>query len=256
MKTLKTLPDIMPEYKITQSTKPPFEVKCEEAPGWFIIPKLGEKIIWAIYEFADKKRRETTTMEVTVNALVHGIEGVEITAAEENPMEFNPTDGNNTVHRTFVAQLTDTHCRFLSESYTVKNYDGKKGMKIYHTFLDGEEEFNMYCGENNCGNEVNITANNIYGRYDVEINNKIYDTICVRDIENYNPGVFGEAYIDKNGRTVLWRRFNRNDWKIERYNEHFNRKGLWSEMLPDNERITVNGDIYVHWYDCITDYIL
>ncbi|MBQ3230867.1 MAG: hypothetical protein IJB49_07595 [Clostridia bacterium] len=25
---------------------------------------------------------------------------------------------------------------------------------------------------------------------------------------------------------------------------------------PDNETLTVNGETYVHWYDCITDYIL
>ena len=30
----------------------------------------------------------------------------------------------------------------------------------------------------------------------------------------------------------------------------------WSEQLPHNERITINGETYVHWYDCISDYIL
>ena len=276
---MKKLPDIMPDYKIIPSTNPPFHVRCEESPGWFIIPKPGEKITWAIYEFTDKKRRETTSMEVTGEAVVHGIEGVEINAVEENPMEFNAT-GENPVKRTYVAQLTDTHCRFLAETFTVKNYDGKRSMKIYHTFLDGEK-FNMYCGENNCGYEVefkqkgiikkngniincvclgvskDILIADIVGRYDVEINGKIYDTVCFMDINVYNPGILSEQYIDQNGRTVLWRRFNRNDWNIERYNEHFKCKDkLWNEILPENEQYTVNGDIYVHWYDCITDYIL
>lgn len=76
------------------------------------------------------------------------------------------------------------------------------------------------------------------------------DTICVMGIETYVNGVASEQYINKNGRTILWRRFNRNDWAIDRY------KKKWTEILPDNERITVNGEIYVHWYDCITDYIL
>ena len=31
---------------------------------------------------------------------------------------------------------------------------------------------------------------------------------------------------------------------------------LWTEILPKNERMIVNGETYVHWYDCITDYIL
>ena len=59
-----------------------------------------------------------------------------------------------------------------------------------------------------------------------------------------------EQYLDKNGRTILWRRFNKNDWAFKRYGK------LWTEMLPYNETLTVKGETYVHWYDCITDYIL
>lgn len=90
----------------------------------------------------------------------------------------------------------------------------------------------------------------IAGRFQVTIAGKEYDTVCVMDIETYNPGVASEQYLDKNGRTILWRRFNRDDWAYNYY------KQRWSEKLPDNERITVNGETYVHWYDCITDYIL
>jgi len=58
-----------------------------------------------------------------------------------------------------------------------------------------------------------------------------------------------EQYLDVNGRTVLWRRFNRDNWAFCRYGR------LWSEMLPENDRLTVNGETYVHWYDCVSDYI-
>ena len=90
----------------------------------------------------------------------------------------------------------------------------------------------------------------IVGRYDVEINGKKYDTVCVMDLWQYNDGVVSQQFLDKNGRTILWRRFNRDDWAMSRYQKK------WSEMLPENERLTVNGQTYVHWYDCITDYIL
>jgi hypothetical protein len=33
-------------------------------------------------------------------------------------------------------------------------------------------------------------------------------------------------------------------------------KRPWIELLPENERMTVDGETYVHWYDCISDYIL
>ena len=90
----------------------------------------------------------------------------------------------------------------------------------------------------------------VVGRFYVTINGKEYDTVCLMDIETNHSGAVIEQYLDKNGRTVLWRRFNRDDWAYNRY------KQKWSEKLPNNERITVNGEIYVHWYDCITDYIL
>ena len=89
----------------------------------------------------------------------------------------------------------------------------------------------------------------VTGRFTVEIGGRSYDTIQVMDISAYNAGVASEQYLDRNGRTVLWRRFNKNDWGFDSY------KKLWTELLPENERITVDGETYVHWYDCITDYI-
>ena len=82
------------------------------------------------------------------------------------------------------------------------------------------------------------------------IGGKIYDTVCVMDIQCFNDAVASEQYIDRNGRTVLWRRFNRDDWAVDRFGGK-----PWSEKLPDNERLTINGQTFVHWYDCVSDYI-
>lgn len=57
-------------------------------------------------------------------------------------------------------------------------------------------------------------------------------------------------FIDKKGKTVLWKRFNRNNWEFNRYQK------LWKDILPESETIVVNGETYVNWYDCITDYII
>ncbi len=261
---MKKLPEIMPEYTITKLDKEPFSVKWEELMGWFIVPKLGEKLNWAIYDFPKRNRTEYAEMQVVGKAEIHGIEGVEITAKQCAPMDCNKTDNDKIAERTFIAQLTDTHCRFLAESHI------SGGVKKCYTFLDGDEFIpNWGFGENNCGNEVNLSAKgdiirngseitaadkpfllDVVGRYEVKIGGKSYDTICVMDIETYDGGVVSEQYLDKNGRTILWRRFNRNDWAKDRYKKN------WTEILPENERITVNGEVYVHWYDCITDYIL
>ena len=261
---MKTLPNIMPDYEITQSDKAPFEVKWEEMMGWFIVPKLGEKLSWAMYDFPDRKRSETYSLEVVGRASVHGIDGVEIIAEEYRDGKHETIIENRKVVRTFVSQLTDTHCRILAESH----FDGN--VKRFYTFLDADDFLpNWGFGEDNRGNETNpvfkgaitraenkLTCSadkqlmDIIGRYEVRIGGKAYDTICLVDIELYNGGVFSEQYIDNNGKTVLWRRFNKNNWHFELH------KALWTEMMPDNEKVYVNGEVYVHWYDCITDYII
>ena len=61
----------------------------------------------------------------------------------------------------------------------------------------------------------------------------------------YTEGIVSEQFLNCDGQTVLWRRFNRDDWAASRYG------GKWSELLSGNERITVNAERYVHWYDCL-----
>ena len=257
--SMKKLPEFIPEYKIEASPEAPFSVKWEELMGWFLVPKLGEKLSWGMYDIPSRKCSHVYDMKVTGRAKVHGIEGVELTAREASY-----SDKSEVINRTFVAQLTDTHCRYLA---TLRN-DGD--VRNYITFLDGDEFLPAWgYGEDNCGNETNlyrkgdiqragsvVTSVNkdflldIVGRYTVSINGKKFDTVCVMSIEAYNCGVVSEQYLDQNGKTILWRRFNRDDWAIDHY------KKKWSEQLPDNERLTINGTLYVHWYDCITDYIL
>ena len=153
----------------------------------------------------------------------------------------------------------------------------QNGERKIYTFLDGDEFLNNWgFGEDNCGNYIypkhkgDIVRNgtavtckeknfllDIVGTYRVTIGGKSCDTVCVMDVSTYNDGVVSEQYLDKNGKTILWRRFNRDDWGFDRKGGVFGGGGkLWSERLPENERITVNGKTYVHWYDCITDYIL
>ena len=258
------LPRSMPKYTITPSPLPPFSVKWEELQGWLLIPRPGEKLSWGLYEANTGLRTEYTEMQVTGKAEVHGIEGVEISAIQYDAEDYYRTGSANKMERRFIAQLTDTHCRYLAESHI------ENGVRKFYTFLDGDAFLNNWgFGEDNCGNETNLSKKgllarsdntvtghtarevvDVVGRYTVTIGNKTYDTICVMDIQCFNDGIASEQYLDKNGKTILWRRFNRNDWAFDRYQK------LWADQLPGNERLTINGTTYVHWYDCITDYIL
>jgi len=258
---MKKLPERLPEYKIEKSVEAPFSVKWEELWGLFIVPKISEKCIWGIYENETKKCSEWGEMEVVGKAIVHDIEGVEIKEYRHN--HFG--EGKDDADHYYVAQLTDNHCRILAENYV------KNGVRKYLTFLDGDVFIAEWgYGENNCGKETNLTVKgkiseydgkiiaentnqlfDIVGRYTVAINGRKYDTVRVLSLDSYyGEYVCCEQYLDANGRTILWRRFNRDDWAIKRY------KKKWSEQLPNNEQLIINGETYVHWYDCITDYIL
>ena len=259
-KKMTKLPERLPEYTITPVDAPAFSAKWEELMGWAIVPKLGEKLSWGLYDIPARTRTEYTDMEVVGKAEVHGVEGVEIVAVQHDAEDYYRTGSVNKLERRFIAQLTDTHCRYLAESHM------EDGVRKCYTFLDGESFLdNWGFGEDNCGNETNLSRKGILtregsvitgdgldvvGRYTVTIGGKSYDTICVVDTGCFNDAVASEVYLDQNGRQILWRRFNRDDWAFARYQKK------WTEMLPDNERLIINGETYVHWYDCITDYIL
>lgn len=263
--TMQKLPEYIPDYTIERLDAEPFNVRWEELQGWLIVPRVGQKLTWGMYDFPERKRTEYTEMEVIGKAEVHGIEGVEVVAMQFDPADYYRTGALDRVERRFVAQLTDTHSRYLAETHM------EDGVRKCYTFLDGEAFLNNWgFGEDNCGNEVNLDPKgllhregncvtgtipkevvDVVGRYRVTIGGKTYDTVCVMDIECYNDAVASEQYVDQNGRTVLWRRFNRDDWAIDQFGGK-----PWSEKFPDNERITINGETYVHWYDCISDYIL
>ena len=251
------MPEYLPEYKIEKTDLKPFEVKWEELMGWMIVPKADEKLCWGIYNLPSRKVDYVYEIFTGAPAVVHGIKGIEV-FSKAYPFS-NP---NEIEERYFVVQLTDTHSRYLAESHV------ENGIKYFYTFLDGEDFMdNWGFGEDNCGNETNLTSkgivtknedvisfngtdcHDVVGRYNVTINGKTYDTVCVVD-GNYNQNILSEQFIDKNGKTVLWRRFNKDDWHLDKY------KKRWSEQFPDNEKYFVNGEKYVHWYDCITDYIL
>lgn len=263
------LPEILPEYSIVWKDEPAFPVDCEELTGWFIVPRAGEKIRWGIYDLPSRKLDVSYDMAVTGPASVHGLEGMAISAKVIQPK--TPADGNDPVgdaveasggnkeEWTFIGQIKDGYSRFLSAEHL------EDGVRTLSTFLDGEEFMgNWGYGEENCGMPVHrepqglirrngqaVTAPeegfpvDIAGRCELTLDGTVYDTVCLMDLGEYNEGVVSEQYLDRDGRTVLWRRFNRDDWALDRYGKK------WSEILPDNEQITINGVKYVHWYDCL-----
>lgn len=253
-------PQIMPEVIITKSNLKEFEVKCEQDIGYFIIPRLGEKSKFATYDFDNyptMRKTSETTVRVLGKAIIHGVECVEMEEEEANE------DGSK-YGFTMFERLTDTHLQ------TVAAINNHNGLKNISTFLDDDFLSFWGYGENNCGVELlqrrtgivecnendelykdNIDTHNsdIVGRYIVKIGNKKYDTI--RQLYFNSHGEIVENYINTEGKVVLFRRFNKFDW---RYKKGYDK--LWTEMFPYSDRIILNGDIYVHWYNCLPEYVI
>ena len=268
-KNIYGLPELLPDYTISWKNEPAFPVDCEEMMGWFIVPKPGEKLTWGMYDLPSRKLDVSYEMEVTGPASVHGLDGVSITAkvlepkaeiADGNPMKqaVDESTGGQEEWK-FIAQEQDGYTRFLAAEHM------EDGKRVLTTFLDGKDFLdNWGFGDDNCGSPVHLepggkivrkgdvitTADekaymDVVGRCSLTLDGTVYDTVCLMDFGMYYEGMISEQFLDRNGRTVLWRRFNRDDWAMDRYGKK------WSEMLPENERLTVNGQTYVHWYDCL-----
>ena len=188
---MKNLPKILPDYTITKSSQPPFAVRHEEVPGMLIIPRIGEKLSFGMYDLPERKLTGLYHLAVTGNVIIHGIRGVEIAS------EYLDADGSKEENIIF-ARLTDSHCRYLGGMSVDKD-----GLRRITTFLDGDSFSEAYAiGEDNCGFEVErrpkgiITAcdnglvtnakddvSDIVGRYTVMINGKTYDTVRLIDMQ-------------------------------------------------------------------------
>jgi len=267
-KTMKKLPLFLPAYRIRWKEEDPFPVVWEEMMGWGIVPRLGETLVWGMYDLPGRKLDVAYDMAVTGKASVHGLEGVRFTARVVEPrpelqagdlmIEPVSNSGAPQAEWTFVGQLKDGYTRFLSAERM------EDGVRTLTTFLDGEEFMASWgFGEDNRGNSIHPAARglirredtvytaqregvlDVVGRCALTLDGKTTDCIAVMDLSAYEEGVASLQFIDRTGRTLLWQRYNQDDWALDRY------KKRWSELLPDNDRITVNGVTYVHWYDCL-----
>ena len=267
-RTMKKLPLYLPPYSVRWKDEAPFEVVWEEMMGWGIVPRLGEKLTWGMYDLPSRKLDVGYDMAVTGKARVHGLEGMSFTAKVMEPLPKLPEgdlmaepvacSGAREEVWTFVGQLQDGYTRFLSAQRE------EDGVQTLTTFLDGEEFMaNWGFGEDNRGNSIHPTAQglirrdgdvytarkegvlDVVGRCDLTLDGKTTDCIAVMDLSAYVDGVVSLQYLNRDGRTLLWQRYNRDDWELDRYGRR------WSELLPENDRITVNGETYVHWYDCL-----
>lgn len=250
-KNLIFMPEMRPLLSIKPIKSVSFEVDFREDPWYFSLLEAGNKTQWAIYDPPTWKRSYVYNMKVIGKAVVHGEESFEIQVDE---YENGSWKENSTRHYT---QLGDTYIKYLA----VLNY--RKGIPNFDSFLD--EQFHENWGkkvarfwkdegrfqevEGNHYKTVDPQKTGGLGFFDVTIGENTYPCLRVLDTDWAigNEGWLVEAFLSREGRTVLFRRYNSAGWRSS---------SNWVKNADDKNHIVLDGVKYIHWYDCISDFVI
>lgn len=245
-------PAVRPEIVITESSVEPFSVDCRELPWWFGIPEVGDRTLWAIYDPPDWKLSGVTEMHAVRLAQVHDLDGVEI-----NVNQWDPETDWTCSERKMYGRLTENSVQWFA---IFRLEDGKRRL---YTFLD--EGFETDWGERTRRVEDRgrfvLQEDGSFkqqghsrealgaGIFSVKIDDRSFTCLRVFDAEDVprEEGELIEAYLTREGRTVLCRRYNGRRWK------RGEDQPTWDEQFPEHARIVIDGVMFVHWYDCLSD---
>lgn len=247
-----------PEIVITQINKEPFAVDCPELRNWFIVPKIGERSLFANYFPTDWRLGEVYELQVIRESRIHDTEGVEI-----DGQTWKPQTGWIQPAWQIHGRLTEETAEYLAVS---EFHDGKRH---FETYLD--KDFDFHWGRiprklEDQGRFVlqadgslkqvhsvdNVEASGA-GVFSVSIGERHFT--CLRIIELDAPVekigrdfLIGETYLTEVGRTVLIRLFGHPEKTM------YNDQGIRERVVLDEDvQIVIDGVTFVHWYDSISN---
>lgn len=263
---MKKTPETMPEYTIIKSEKEPFTVKRQDLSGWFVAPVPGAKVEWSEYYMPEGQWYSTTEVTVENRARLHGLEGLEMMEHTIKEVFFHWED------RKTILQVTDTFQRPLAFRYEEAAYypeDDYYRVRCGSFLDDGYCEFTKFWDLPykakmsrelipayawlRDGNVITIrdeaVNGDVVGYYDVTFGEKIYHTLCYmyRETKTFVNGAvdyFYEEYIDSTGRIVLLRMFRNGGTDNP------------EEDIPEKECLWVNGRLFAHSTDAISEYVV
>ena len=271
----RPFPERRPEITVSRSTGQPFTIDLREMAWWFIVPEIGDRVRWGEYEQTRDgsawKLTEVKEMTARRPAIIHGRKCVEIEIGEQSgsdsagllPRNHSPEEKER--HTRVWGRLEETEVQWIAVE--VVSPDGTRELR---TFLDEgwEDDFAAsprfiedkgYLTERLDGTfERRADAPGVFsqGLFDVRIGGGEFECMRVFDIEanSSNSEVIVVAYISREGRTVLFRRYNGNRWgKRDQPPHQWGAAMTWEEDLPHAHRLVIDGVAYVHYYDTLTD---
>ena len=259
-----------PELEIKPSRAKPFDLKLRLLPGWGFELKQGAEGLISWYDPPDWTITSVSHCQARGPARIHGIDCLELSILEWEP------DGKGwrpDYTHTHFARLSDDEVQWLA---TMRTADG---VNVLYTFLD--EGFDRdwgtmpRCIPSGAAAEPKADGSLALklmrpgrlgdsiaaGMFRVRVGRRTATCLRVIDldtlttsIEHLEQQVMSECFYTRTGRLMLFRRYNGRIWKVHRKAPPGRAGQTWDQRLPDNQRLTIDGAMFVHWYDCLTDF--
>lgn len=188
-KAIDRLPKTLPNYSLVQTRVFPKTILVEELPGWLIVPKKGEEVVWANYLAKKGEMSGAFHIKVSGPAKVHEQEGVEIHIEEYSSDGTLLKDKN----KVFYAQINQGKTRYLA-------LESKEGG--VHRFQDyRDSSFRKFWGGNEATSLVSM------GSFDLTLLGK---TLSLERLPLFlENDLLIDQYVNEQGKTVLWKRYNK-----------------------------------------------
>lgn len=248
----KQFPDIMFDYQITPTDAPVPAIRLNRHPVYDVSFEAGATARFASYDYPSGAISDIAEATVIGETEVHGEKGVRIEVI------WNKGEEEYEYRFAMVAGINGGVCKPLAAE------TGENGITKLHTFLEGNAFFEIWGYDtplliqargmiHKQGDSITFADDGVLsdavGRYTVAMNGKEYDTVLVVNVSSLDQGILTEEYIDLEGNSVLYRRFERGT------NSRVPGEPCFKEYLPDSERVFVNGEEFVLWGETINENI-
>ena len=266
--TGQPFPLTRPEVSVTPSRARPFAVDCRCLASFGVGLDVGADGWMAWYDPPDWRLTSVSYMQTLRPAEIHGLDGVEIQMLEWEPSAPRWQEGY-----THYARLTDSSFQCLAITHI------RDGKRIVYTFLDEgfdqdwgdaprrlEDTGRLKTNQNgscslrlSAGKPGRLTIG--AGMFRVRIGAESFT--CLRSIDSklnsssrdktsLEQTIPAETFHTRSGQVALHRRYNGRLWETGKKASPYAGRP-WDERFPDNAHMVINGALFVHWYDCLTD---
>jgi len=249
---LQAFPKVQPEVTIAEVDSPPPDPDYLEGHWGFTPLRLGGEVVVGFYDYPERELTGVSFGRVLGETEIAGRKCFEVVEADL------PVQDPTSYHMSYWSAAEDE----LALLAVMKSEENRLMHSTDPGWDWGEHAYPRYPGR--CPRVKRVpdeqfegldqTAMSPVGAYDVSVAGGTWR--CLRVIHQ-ESGALVEAYVNEEGRTVLWRRYNAApEWSLDRVKGSYPKGSVEHLKAAGSHIVVYNGIEYVHWYDCMTDIVL